>query len=171
MDTISPERRSQNMSRIRSKDTSPEMVVRRMAHNLGYRFRLHRRDLPGKPDLVFPSLHKAVFVHGCFWHQHSRCIDGRVPRSNVGYWQSKLERNRARDIRARRALRRLGWDVLVIWECETKDAERIRRRLTAFLNTSEKRGLVRSVVRTRQSLQSRGTGGRFDAHGQRIRSS
>jgi len=123
--------RSENMRRIRSKDTAPELIVRRLIHSLGYRYRLHQTDLPGKPDLAFRSKQKAIFVHGCFWHQH-QCIT-RKPRSNESYWLPKLARNKARDIRNRRALRRLGWDYLIIWECETRSAAALEQRIVEFL--------------------------------------
>lgn len=134
-DKISLARRSANMSAIRSRDTKPEMIVRRMAHGLGYRFRLHRKDLPGKPDLVFVSRRKIILVHGCFWHLHPRaaCLDARVPKTNQGYWLPKLQRNIERDGRNRDELERLGWKVLVVWECETKDLELLRRRIKGFL--------------------------------------
>lgn len=125
------------MSRIRAKDTKPEMVVRSLVHRAGYRFRLHRRDLPGKPDLVFPRLRKAIFVHGCFWHQHPRCIDGRMPRSNPAYWVEKLAGNRRRDRAHCRALTKKGWDVLVIWDCETRDAAHVVRKVEQFLGASD----------------------------------
>ena len=119
------------MRRIRSKDTAPEMLVRKLVHSLGYRYRLHQADLPGKPDLTFRSKQKVIFVHGCFWHQH-RCIT-RKPRSNKDYWLPKLARNRARDARNRHALRRLGWDYLILWECETTNAAALQQRIVKFL--------------------------------------
>lgn len=123
------------MRAIRSKDTAPELAVRRLAHAMGYRFRLYRKDLPGKPDLVFPGRRKVVFVHGCFWHQHplERCADGRRPKSNTGYWDEKLARNTARDAGNQTSLKALGWDVLVVWECETAQTEKLRSMLEAFL--------------------------------------
>lgn len=133
MDKLSPERRSANMSRIRSKDSVPEMVVRRLAFSLGFRFRLHRADLPGKPDLVFPGLKKVIFVHGCFWHQHQACREGRPPRSNPGYWHTKLGRNVLRDAESRAKLEASGWECLVIWECQTADAATLQRTLQDFL--------------------------------------
>lgn len=135
MDKISKERRSQNMRAIRSGGTVPEMTVRRMVHAMGHRYRLHARDLPGKPDLVFRPRRKAIFVHGCFWHQHDdpACLDGRKPRSNTGYWDAKLARNVTRDRENQAKLRAAGWDVLVIWDCETRDTGALRARLEAFL--------------------------------------
>ncbi|SPJ33450.1 Very short patch repair protein [Kushneria phyllosphaerae] len=122
MDNISPERRSANMRAIRSKNTSPEMVVRRLLHQMGYRFRLHRKDLPGKPDIVLPKYRTVIFVHGCFWHQHPDpdCKDARLPKSNPDYWLPKLERNRVRDLEHQIKLENEGWNVVVIWACETK---------------------------------------------------
>jgi DNA mismatch endonuclease (patch repair protein) len=136
MDKLTPERRSENMRRIRSKDMKPELAVRRLVHGLGYRYRLHRKDLPGKPDLVFGPRCKVIFVHGCFWHGHERegCLDGRRPKSNTGYWSPKLARNKERDAERVRALEALGWSVLVIWECETKDMRNIARRVRRFLS-------------------------------------
>lgn len=125
--------RSENMRRIRSKDTAPEMTVRRAAFRLGYRYRLHRKDLPGRPDLVFPGRHKVVFVHGCFWHQHRACGEGRLPRSRREYWVPKLQRNVQRDAEETAALHAAGWETLVIWECETKDTAALALRLRQFL--------------------------------------
>ncbi len=134
-DKLSPERRSVNMKAIRSKDTSPEMAVRRLVHGMGYRYRLHRKNLPGKPDLVFGPKRKVIFVHGCFWHQHSNCVDGRKPKSNTGYWSEKLERNVRRDAENRTRLEADGWEVLVVWECETARPEALTARLHAFLTS------------------------------------
>jgi DNA mismatch endonuclease, patch repair protein len=136
MDRISVSRRSANMRAIRSTDSKPERAVRRLVHGMGYRYRLHVKDIPGKPDLVFRPRRKVIFVHGCFWHQHRKadCADGRTPRSRLDYWRPKLERNRERDKNARKALKKSGWRVLIIWECETHDEAHLKRRLTAFLN-------------------------------------
>ncbi|MEZ6061895.1 MAG: very short patch repair endonuclease [Planctomycetaceae bacterium] len=130
----SPQQRSFNMSRIRDRDTRPEMIVRSLVHRMGYRFRLHRKDLPGKPDLVLPRHRKVIFVHGCFWHRH-RCRYGRVaPKSNAAFWQEKRNGNVLRDRRNIRSLRRDGWQVLVIWECWTRHPEdQVIPRLTEFL--------------------------------------
>src|SRR5258708_939446 len=117
------------MRQIRSKDTKPEMAVRSLVHRLGYRFRLHRDNLPGRPDLVFPRLRKVIFVHGCFWHQHARCIDGRIPKSRNSYWIPKLQANTERDKRQQTNLRKLGWHVLVVWDCETVNAAKLAMRL------------------------------------------
>jgi len=122
------------MSRIRCKDTVPEMVVRRLTHQMGYRFRLHSSKLPGKPDLVFSRRHKVIFVHGCFWHMHS-CSNGQVrPKNNAEFWQAKRVGNSERDKRSYAELRKTGWDTLVIWECETKNAEVLCQRIHAFLS-------------------------------------
>lgn len=122
------------MSRIRGKDTKPELVVRQLAHALGYRFRLHRRDLPGAPDLVFAGRRKVVFVHGCFWHRHRRCRFAYSPKSNVEFWMKKFAANIDRDKRAISALRRAGWDPLILWECELSDVGRLERRLISHLD-------------------------------------
>ncbi len=114
-------------------DTQPEMQVRRVLHGLGYRYTLHRRDLPGVPDLVFPSRRKIVFVQGCFWHQHKGCIDGRIPKSRVGYWKPKLLRNIERDRQNISKLRRDGWKVMKVWECEIAKIDEVRERLVHFL--------------------------------------
>jgi len=132
-DKLSPERRSENMRRIRSKNMKPELLVRSLIHRKGYRYRLHCRDLPGKPDLVFGSRRKVIFVHGCFWHNH-HCRNAHVPRSNVNYWGPKLQRNAARAAKNLKALIASGWRSLVIWECELKaDAGRILKRVDLFL--------------------------------------
>ena len=133
-DVHTSRQRSYNMSRIRSRDTKPEMIVRSLVHQMGFRFRLHRRDLAGKPDLVLPRHHKVIFVHGCFWHMH-QCRYGRVtPKTNAEFWQTKRTQNVVRDRRNLRSLRRDGWQVLVVWECWTRDPEtRLIPRLTDFL--------------------------------------
>ena len=121
------------MSAIRGKDTKPEMVVRSITHALGYRYRLHRRDLPGVPDMVFPKLRKVINVHGCFWHMH-KCRYGSVtPKTNVEFWQNKRSGNVARDRKVLECLRTLGWNVLTVWECETRDTQLLRGRLRKFL--------------------------------------
>lgn len=133
-DKISKVRRSANMRNIRAKNTVPELTVRRLVHSLGFRYRLHSAKLPGKPDLVFSRLKKVVEVRGCFWHQHKGCVDSHVPKSRNGYWAPKLARNKQRDKTNERKLRKGGWGVLPIWECELRDVEYLRRRLIAFLN-------------------------------------
>ncbi len=136
-DVLTPEQRRRCMAAIKGKDTKPELVVRSMAHSLGYRFRLHRKDLPGKPDLVFPRLEKIILVHGCYWHTHN-CRFGRVtPKTNAEFWRKKREGNVKRDHRNLAALRRGGWKVLIIWECQTHDKDRLARRIHSFLKKSQ----------------------------------
>ena len=131
--TETAEQRSRIMRAVRGKNTRPELLVRRLAHRLGYRFRLHRDDLPGKPDLVFPRLQKVVFVHGCFWHGHICARGARVPVRNRDYWQQKVARNKARDETVPKSLQALGWQSLVIWECETRRELAVEKRLKRFL--------------------------------------
>lgn len=145
MDKLSTERRSANMRNIRSADTAPERCLRTLVHRMGYRFRLHRRDLPGKPDLVFPSRRKIIFVHGCFWHQHPGCREGRIPSSRVDYWQPKFLRNKERDVRNEQELASLGWDVLVIWECEIDHTIAVSARLEEFLAEGKRQAHGRPV--------------------------
>ena len=133
MDTRTPEQRRRIMQSVKSKNTGPELVVRRLLHGMGYRYRLHRKDLPGKPDIVFGSRRKAIFVHGCFWHGHG-CPKGRLPKSRLEYWQSKVDKNRERDCSKEKQLRSLGWNVLVIWQCETADLEALASRLQDFVD-------------------------------------
>lgn len=135
IDTLTPAARSERMSRIHGKDTQPEMKVRRLAHGMGYRYRLHRKDLPGRPDLVFSSRRKVIFVHGCFWHRHpdARCKLARLPKSNLSFWQSKLEGNRTRDLENQKKLVEDGWQVLVLWECELRDDSNLGQRIRGFL--------------------------------------
>lgn len=122
------------MGRVRAKDTKPEMLVRRLIHGMGYRYRLHDNDLPGCPDIVFRSRKSAIFVHGCFWHRHQGCKLSRLPKSRLDFWIPKLEGNRRRDLRNQAALEAMGWRLLVIWECETRDRDALRRRIGAFLS-------------------------------------
>jgi DNA mismatch endonuclease (patch repair protein) len=132
-DVLTPKQRSANMAAIRGKNTKPEMVVRRLTHRLGYRYLLHERKLPGHPDLVFPSRQKAIFVHGCFWHLHD-CRYGRVvPATNAVFWDNKRKGNALRDARNMESLQLLGWKVLVLWECETKDLSALAARIRRFL--------------------------------------
>lgn len=134
-DVFSPRKRSEIMRAVRGRDTKPEMVVRKLVWRLGYRYRLHVRSVPGCPDLVFRSRRKAIFVHGCFWHRHS-CSGGRsMPTSRAKYWRQKFERNRARDLKHRRELSRMGWRVLTIWECQTRKPDSVESRLKAFLDS------------------------------------
>lgn len=139
MDKLSRETRSALMSRIKSKDTQPEMTVRHLVHAMGRRYRLHVGSLPGCPDLVFPRDKKLIFVHGCFWHQHARCPRAKPPRSRGEYWTKKLERNRMRDARNVSALRRQGWRVLTIRECQLLQIDRVERRLEKFLGAASPR--------------------------------
>lgn len=132
VDNRTPESRSRLMSRIGSKHTKPELIVRSMLHALGYRFRLHRKDLPGKPDIVFIGRKKAIFVHGCFWHGHG-CKIGRAPKSNLAFWLPKIERNRSRDREKCSELEHIGWRVEEVWQCELKDLQSLARRLREFL--------------------------------------
>jgi DNA mismatch endonuclease (patch repair protein) len=136
VDILTPTERSENMRRIRSKGMRPELIVRRLLYRLGYRYRLHRTDLPGKPDIVFPARRKVIFVHGCFWHLHGKanCRDATIPKSNISYWRPKLERNRERDRRNEQLLRKLAWKTCVIWECELGDEKAVNQRLRRFLN-------------------------------------
>lgn len=121
------------MQAVRGQNTEPELRVRRILHALGYRFRLHRKDLPGTPDIVLPKFHKVVLVHGCFWHGHEQCHRATVPRTNTDAWITKIQRNRARDRENEVALRQLGWSILILWECEIKDTAATTDRLQAFL--------------------------------------
>jgi DNA mismatch endonuclease (patch repair protein) len=127
VDVFSPEKRSEVMRAVQSRDTTPEIAVRKCAHGMGLRFRLHSARLPGSPDIVFPSRRLAVFVHGCFWHGHDCPRGARKPATNADYWRAKIARNVARDLKNEHELRFLGWDQLVVWECETRDADRLRR--------------------------------------------
>ena len=121
------------MSRVRSKGSKPEMAVRRLVHGLGYRYRLHGKGIPGRPDLVFRSRRKVIFVHGCFWHRHTGCKLARLPKSRLDFWKPKLERNHERDREVHKALRDEGWSSLIIWECEVGDAEELAVRIHSFL--------------------------------------
>lgn len=134
VDGFTKEQRSACMRAVGSKDTTPEMRVRRLAHSMGYRYVLHAANLPGKPDLVFVSRRKIIFVHGCFWHKHS-CTHGSIsPSTNCDYWIAKREKNSRRDKQHTKALRKDGWKVLVLWECQTKNPGTLLRKLEAFLN-------------------------------------
>jgi DNA mismatch endonuclease, patch repair protein len=137
VDKLDAIRRSENMRQIRSKNTKPEVLLRSRLHKMGYRFRLHRKDLPGKPDIVFPGRRKAIFVHGCFWHQHPGCREGRLPGTRLEYWRPKLQRNQERDSDAIERLHKLGWDTITLWECEVNEQiGAVLNRLQAFLGTS-----------------------------------
>ena len=136
MDKISPERRSENMRRIRPKDTKPEMIVRRTAHSLGLRYRLHRKDLPGTPDMVFSRHKVAMFVHGCFWHRHAGCPNCTNPGTRPEFWAAKFAANVERDARSERELRELGWRVEIIWECETRNPQALAERLRSITDSA-----------------------------------
>lgn len=135
VDTLTPDQRSERMRRVRSTDTKPEMAVRRALHRLGYRYRLHVPNLPGKPDLVFPSRKKALLVHGCYWHGHTdpNCKLARTPKSRLDFWLPKLAANKERDARQLAAMEALGWRVMVVWECETKNLAQLVGRIIGFL--------------------------------------
>jgi DNA mismatch endonuclease, patch repair protein len=135
MDTLTLKERSYRMSLVRSKNTGPEILVRRIVHGLGYRYRLHVHKLPGCPDLVFPGRQSVILIHGCFWHQHKCKMGNRMPKSRIQFWKAKLQGNKERDIRQRRALIRLGWRVLVIWECElsANRIAKLSKRICRFL--------------------------------------
>ncbi|MEA3507946.1 MAG: very short patch repair endonuclease [Synergistota bacterium] len=137
-DSFSPRKRSWIMSRVASRDTSPELLVRSLVHRMGYRFRLHRNDLPGCPDIVFPSRGKIIFVHGCFWHGHGCSRGSRIPKTNSEYWKRKIEKNIARDRQNLETLASMGWDCLVVWECELKDGEKLTSTIGDFLEASNK---------------------------------
>ena len=134
VDSLSRKQRSERMSLVRSKHTRPELLVRRLVFALGYRYRLHARDLPGRPDLVFRKRRKVIFVHGCFWHRHAACGLARLPKSRLDFWRPKLDGNKERDKRNNRALAKDGWKVLTIWECRLKDTARLRATIRRFLD-------------------------------------
>lgn len=135
MDPLTPVERSIRMGRVHGRDTKPEMLVRRLLHGMGYRYRLHRKDLPGRPDIVFGKRRKVIFIHGCFWHRHSdpTCRLARLPKTRLEFWEPKLTANAERDARHYEALRQLGWEVLVVWECELRHSEQLENRLWRFV--------------------------------------
>ncbi len=133
MDFLSASERSRLMSRVKGKDTKPELLVRRLVRQLGFRFRVYNPSLPAHPDLVFPSKRKVIFVHGCFWHRHPHCPKATTPKSRVAFWRKKFQANKSRDRRKLSALRNLGWEALVIWECETRSQDRLRSRIRKYL--------------------------------------
>lgn len=147
MDRLSSEHRSWLMGRVGSKDTAPELVVRRYLHRLGYRYRLHVKTLPGKPDMVFPARRCVILVHGCFWHGHG-CKIGKLPKSRIEFWRAKIARNQERDAQSVRKLRALGWRVLTVWQCEIRDMRKTGPRLERFLGAKNK---LRSTGRTNTS--------------------
>lgn len=153
VDVLTPEQRRRNMQAVRGQDTKPELVVRRIAHRLGLRFRLHRKDLPGRPDLVFPRLGVALFVHGCFWHLH-RCRYGTVaPATNAAFWDAKRHENVRRDGRKTAALRRAGWSVWVVWECETRFPDRVEAKLSRLAKQrGEEAGLPRRAMESTPAM-------------------
>jgi DNA mismatch endonuclease (patch repair protein) len=147
MDTVTPDTRSRMMAAVRGKNTKPELAVRSLVHALGFRFRLHRTDLAGTPDLVFPRLRCVILVHGCFWHRHPSCPATTTPKENAEYWATKFRRNVERDRAAAKELRARGWQVLVIWECQTRDAPRVRQKLKRFLVRQNGRAADRQNAR------------------------
>ena len=133
-DRITPEARSRNMARVKSRDTKPERIIRRLLHGMGYRFRLHRKDLPGRPDIVLPKHHKIIFAHGCFWHGHPGCRRSVRPSTNQEFWNKKIDANIARDAYNATELERAGWEVLTVWECQTRSEENLRAMLAEFID-------------------------------------
>ncbi|MGZ9257325.1 MAG: very short patch repair endonuclease [Candidatus Binatia bacterium] len=138
-DILTPEQRSERMGRVRGKDTRPELVVRRIVHGMGFRYRLHRRNLPGSPDLVFARRKKVIFIHGCYWHRHPdpACKLARLPKSRLDFWRPKLEGNRQRDLHAQQRLCDLGWHFVVVWECAIRHKEQLKNRIRLFLEGPE----------------------------------
>lgn len=141
-DHLTPQERSRNMSRVKGRDTKPEMLVRSIVHRLGYRFRLHGKKLPGRPDVVLPRHRKVIFVHGCFWHGHPGCRRAARPSTNRFFWDKKIDSNIERDAKNLSSLREEGWDVLVVWECETRDLVALRELLSDFLASNSSAGLL-----------------------------
>lgn len=133
---MTSELRTRTMRAVKSKDTKPELLVRKLIHRLGYRYRLHRKELPGNPDLVFARRRKVIFVHGCFWHGHDCKRGSRAPKENAEYWRGKINRNKERDLRHENVLRDAGWGILIIWECELKDLDSLESRIQLFLGLS-----------------------------------
>ncbi|WP_163958405.1 very short patch repair endonuclease [Sphingomonas insulae] len=129
------------MAQVKGKDTKPEIAVRRALHSLGYRFRLHRGDLPGRPDIVMPKYKTAIFVHGCFWHRHSNCKKASMPKTRVDFWQDKFAANVSRDQRNEDALRTKGWNVVIVWECETRDTECLKTKLNSMITGGDERAI------------------------------
>ncbi|WP_354126679.1 very short patch repair endonuclease [Bradyrhizobium sp. RT9b] len=159
MDTLTQAQRSERMSRVRNKNTKPEMVVRRLVHAMGYRYRLHRANLAGRPDLVFPRTKKVIFVHGCFWHRHPdpSCRLARLPKTRLDFWGPKLGANQVRDASNLELLRQSGWDALVVWECQLKNVDQLRATLTAFLESKNEGN--RAVCRSRGARHRSKSGG------------
>jgi DNA mismatch endonuclease, patch repair protein len=144
MDTFSREKRSDIMRQVRSSNTAPELLVRRLLHRSGYRFKLYGSDLPGNPDIILPKYRAIILVHGCFWHRHKNCIDATMPKSNISYWERKFERNIKRDRLIKRTLIRLGWRVITVWECQTKHPSRLLSKLVKELMTARSASLKMS---------------------------
>ena len=138
MDIVSPEKRSRMMAGIKGKNTLPEMAVRKLVHAMGFRFRLHRKSLPGSPDLVFPRLRRVIFVHGCFWHRHPGCKLAYTPKSNTKFWLDKFESNMQRDALALEALDALGWEILIVWECKVSNLPALTQKLNLFLAAEQR---------------------------------
>jgi DNA mismatch endonuclease (patch repair protein) len=156
LDTVSARRRSQIMSRVRGKNTAPELAIRRLVHAMGFRYRLHRRDITGTPDLAFIKARKVIFVHGCFWHRHPGCPNTRTPKSNVGFWRAKLAANRRRDRANLSRLAASGWRVLVLWECEISNLNMVRFKVASFLKRGEGgKNAVGGTVRGSRRVSSR----------------
>ena len=133
VDVFTKEKRREIMANVKSRDTKPEKIVRSLVHRMGFRFSLHRKDLPGKPDIVLPRHGKVIFVHGCFWHGHNNCRKATIPATNTAFWAEKIAKNKVRDTKAKRQLRQAGWQVLVVWECEIVRTEKLTRKLKKFL--------------------------------------
>lgn len=133
MDIVDKNKRSEIMSRVRSSNTKPEVQVRKLLHSLGYRFRLHRKDLPGTPDIVLPARESIIFVHGCFWHRHKGCCDATMPKTRTNFWKKKFAENLARDKKNITALKKMGWKVLIVWQCELRKEKNLIRKLNKFL--------------------------------------
>lgn len=152
MDRVSPEKRSNIMSRIRGRDTSPELLVRKMLHSKGARFRLYRKDIPGHPDIVLPKLRLAILVHGCFWHGHDGCNKGRLPKTRLDYWRPKIAANKVRDARNVADLKNFGWSPIIIWQCQTRDMENLSLHLDKLLEINPQ-----SDVNKSSSPQYRGS--------------
>jgi len=138
VDRITPAQRSANMARVRGKNTVPEMIVRRLVHRMGYRYRLHRKDLPGKPDLVLPRHNLVIFVHGCFWHRHAGCSRATIPQTRTDFWEAKLSATVERDRAQAAALMAAGWQVLVIWECDLRDQDRLEKSIRQALDAKHR---------------------------------
>lgn len=146
MDSIGPEKRSWVMAQVRGRDTKPEKAVRSLLHRMGFRFRLHRPDFPGKPDIVLPRYRAVIFVHGCFWHRHPGCRRASMPANNAEYWKRKFERNVTRDAANKASLEAQGWRVLTIWECELRDIPALALRLESFLTKTDRHDSIPSAT-------------------------